>query len=90
SFIEAVTYRQVGHSKSDPGAYRPDGELDWWLTRDPLSLLRARLTGELRFGEERVAEVEQAVADRIENAVEGALAGPYPDPELELAREYAP
>jgi TPP-dependent pyruvate/acetoin dehydrogenase alpha subunit len=90
SFIEAVTYRQVGHSKSDPGAYRPEGELDWWLARDPLSLLRGRLTGELGVGEERVAEVERAADERIENAVEAALAGPYPDPEVEAAREYAP
>ncbi len=37
-----------------------------------------------------MAEVERAVAERIEDAVEAALAGPYPDPEVELAREYAP
>ena len=27
-FVEARTYRFVGHSRSDPGKYRPDGELD--------------------------------------------------------------
>ena len=27
-FVEALTYRFVGHSRSDPGAYRPEGELD--------------------------------------------------------------
>jgi len=26
SFIEALTYRFVGHSRSDPGKYRPEGE----------------------------------------------------------------
>ena len=29
-FIEALTYRFVGHSRSDPGAYRPEGELEQW------------------------------------------------------------
>src|SRR4029453_7637123 len=27
-FVEARTYRFVGHSRSDPGKYRPEGELD--------------------------------------------------------------
>ena len=36
AFIQALTYRFVGHSRSDPGAYRPEGELDHWRERDPL------------------------------------------------------
>jgi TPP-dependent pyruvate/acetoin dehydrogenase alpha subunit len=83
SFIEAMTYRHLGHSKSDPGAYRPEGELEQWMERDPLTLLRARLEDE-----ERVAEVERAVDERIEQAVETALAAPYPDPAAP-ALEYA-
>src|SRR5689334_12224890 len=34
-FVEARTYRFVGHSRSDPGRYRPEGELDRWRERDP-------------------------------------------------------
>ena len=45
-FVEAITYRYVGHSRSDPGKYRPEGELERWRERDPLVLLRARLEGE--------------------------------------------
>jgi hypothetical protein len=41
-------------------------------------------------GEQRVAEREQAVDEQIERAVEAALAGPYPDPAVSVAREYAP
>jgi acetoin:2,6-dichlorophenolindophenol oxidoreductase subunit alpha len=89
SFIEALTYRHVGHSKSDPGAYRPEGELDRWLARDPLAVMRARLVGELGVEEHAVADSERSVEERIEHAVDAALAGPYPDPS-DAAREYAP
>ena len=42
-FVEARTYRFVGHSRSDPGRYRPEGELEEWQARDPLELSRAWL-----------------------------------------------
>ena len=38
TFIEALTYRHRGHSRSDPNAYRPDGELERWLERDPIKV----------------------------------------------------
>ena len=41
--IEALTYRHFGHSRTDPGAYRPAAEVEEWLRRDPLELARARL-----------------------------------------------
>ena len=46
AFLEALTYRFVGHSRSDPGAYRPEGELDEWKVRDPILVLRAQLEEE--------------------------------------------
>ena len=39
TLIEADTYRFEGHSRSDPAKYRPPGELESWLKRDPISLL---------------------------------------------------
>src|SRR5882724_2941154 len=35
ALIEAKTYRHSGHSRADPASYRPAGELDEWLKRDP-------------------------------------------------------
>src|SRR4029077_9305167 len=31
SLVEAVTYRHGGHSRADPGKYRPDEEVQEWL-----------------------------------------------------------
>jgi TPP-dependent pyruvate/acetoin dehydrogenase alpha subunit len=90
SFIEAITYRHLGHSKSDPGAYRPEGELASWLERDPLVLLRARLTGEPGVEEDQLDAIERDAQERIDQAIDAALAAPFPDPEAERATEYAP
>ncbi len=35
-FIEAKTFRYVGHSMADPARYRSEEELAYWLERDPL------------------------------------------------------
>ncbi|HYN69888.1 MAG TPA: thiamine pyrophosphate-dependent dehydrogenase E1 component subunit alpha [Candidatus Eisenbacteria bacterium] len=43
SLVEALTYRHGGHSRADPGKYRPDEEVKSWLARDPVPTFRARL-----------------------------------------------
>jgi len=78
-FLEAITYRYVGHSRSDPGAYRPEGELDEWRARDPIALLRTRLVAE---GAEASAldRIEQEVHDELDKMRERGLAAPFPSP----------
>jgi acetoin:2,6-dichlorophenolindophenol oxidoreductase subunit alpha len=78
TIIEALTYRQYGHSRSDPAKYRPKEEVDAWLARDPLLLLAERLRA---LGapdgsvEGRRGRAEEVVAA----AVEAAKAAPPPD-----------
>ena len=43
SLVEAITYRHGGHSRADPGKYRPDDEVEAWKARDPIPAERARL-----------------------------------------------
>jgi TPP-dependent pyruvate/acetoin dehydrogenase alpha subunit len=84
TFIEAMTYRYKGHSRADPGAYRPEGELEQWMERDPLVLHERTLLG---------AGVEQAQLDELrttaEKTVNDALAramswdDPAPESRLE-------
>ena len=41
TFIECMTYRQRGHSRTDAGKYRPTrSEVEAWLERDPIKLYR--------------------------------------------------
>lgn len=79
-FIEALTYRFVGHSRSDPGKYRKAGELDAWRDRDPIKLARAALLERLSATEHAVAEVEDAVDRQIDAIAERGLAAPWPQP----------
>jgi TPP-dependent pyruvate/acetoin dehydrogenase alpha subunit len=88
TLLECQTYRHYGHSKSDPGNYRPEGELESWKQRDPLTLTRQRLIAD-GVPEQDVDAVEKATREGLDAAVERALAAPYPDPETEQAREYS-
>ena len=89
TLLECRTYRHYGHSKSDPGSYRAEGELEQWLERDPLKLARARLLAD-GVSDEHMSEREARVTEQLDQAVERALAGPYPDPEQDAATEFAP
>ena len=58
------TYRHGGHSRADPGKYRPDDEVAEWLGRDPIPMYRERLFGE---------GVEAGVLDGIDAEVLAAV-----------------
>ena len=88
TFLEALTYRHMGHSRADPGAYRPAGELERWRERDPITLLEQRLESE-GVPRERLdlarASARQAVAD----ATARALDWPEPAPDERFKSVWA-
>jgi TPP-dependent pyruvate/acetoin dehydrogenase alpha subunit len=82
SLIEVQTYRHGGHSRADPGKYRPDDEVAAWKERDPIKLYRARLLAE-GIDEASITAVEEQQAARVDKAEETARnSGPPP---LEIA-----
>jgi len=68
-FLEAMTYRFVGHSLQDPQAYRDSDEVDEWRIRDPIDTFReaALLAGLIDDGQiTRIGErVDAAVAEAV-------------------------
>ena len=77
TLIEAQTYRHGGHSRADPGKYRPDDELQAWLARDPIPMYRQRLL-DLGISEADVESIESETDAAIDEATEEARNSPPP------------
>ena len=80
SLVEALTYRHGGHSRADPGKYRPDDEVAEWLTRDPIPMYRERLLA-AGADEETLGGIDRDVQETVDRATEEAREGPFPDPQ---------
>ena len=79
SLIEATTYRHGGHSRADPGKYRPAEEVAAWLDYDPISVYRARLA-RLGVDDADLDAIDKGVAEEVDLATDEAIAGALPDP----------
>jgi pyruvate dehydrogenase E1 component alpha subunit len=88
SMIEAKTYRHGGHSRADPGKYRPDEELAEWLLKDPIPLYRSRLL-EMGVSEDDLLVLEADVDAEVETATNEAKAGGVPGEDLLLKDVWA-
>jgi TPP-dependent pyruvate/acetoin dehydrogenase alpha subunit len=82
SLVEAITYRHGGHSRADPGKYRPAEEVKEWLARDPLPAYRRVLIGR-GVDEATLDAIDKDAKDAVDRATEEAKAGA--EPRLELA-----
>jgi pyruvate dehydrogenase E1 component alpha subunit len=78
ALVEALTYRHGGHSRLDPGTYRPAEEVAEWLARDPIPMYRARLL-EGGVAEAEVTAIEEAATGAIAEAETFARSQPEPD-----------
>ena len=89
SLIECMTYRHSGHSRADPGAYRPKGELERWKKeKDPINIYRERMK---QFGitQDRVDEIETDVNGEVEKATDACKAAPNPPMDILFTDVYA-
>jgi pyruvate dehydrogenase E1 component alpha subunit len=88
SLVEARTYREQGHSRADPGKYRPAEEVAAWKERDPIPMYHQRL---LRLGvpEGDLATIQQSVARQVDEATEFAKGGGAPSQELLMKDVWA-
>ena len=86
TLIEAKTYRYRGHSRTDPGKYRPEGELEEWKLRDPIEILGSRLEAEGFLSEDLAESIKAEIQARIDAASDAAELSPWPT--FEEAESY--
>ena len=80
SMIEAKTYRWYGHSRSDPREYRTKDEEKAWRDRDPITVLRGKLTDEKLATEAELDAIKDLAFAEIEAATKFAVESPNPNP----------
>lgn len=80
TFIEAMTYRTCGHYNLDPGlSYRTKEEVAEWETKSPIIRFAAWLTENSKATTQQLLDIEAESKGIVDDAVEFALASPFPD-----------
>jgi pyruvate dehydrogenase E1 component alpha subunit len=86
TLIEAMTYRFFGHVFGDADPYMDKDRKAAAMAADPVPRYRAQLIAEGIASEDELAALEAAIEAQIDEAVEHALASPFPGIE-ELKRD---
>jgi pyruvate dehydrogenase E1 component alpha subunit len=79
TFIECMTYRHRGHSRTDPAKYRDPKEVEAWLARDPLKLYEAALIKRKVLTKAKAEEMIAEERARQRAASERAAKAPWPE-----------
>jgi pyruvate/2-oxoglutarate/acetoin dehydrogenase E1 component/TPP-dependent pyruvate/acetoin dehydrogenase alpha subunit len=80
TMIECKTYRWYGHSRSDPREYRTKAEEKAWHDRDPITVLRGKLTSEGFSTEQELDQIKDRAFTTIETATKFAMDSAWPNP----------
>ena len=90
TFIEAVTYRRLGHSSSDdPTKYRDDAEVKLWEQRDPVDRFRVYLQKKGLWDDDKESAFKEDIAKRVNDAIAAAEKEAPPEDETLVTDVYA-
>ena len=76
--IEGKTYRHHGHFEGDPCNYRPAGELEQWLKKDPIVLYEKQLKKEGVLDDAAAGKIRDDAKKEVDEAVAFARQSPQP------------
>ena len=78
TLIEAKTYRFSGHSRTDQALYRPAGELEKWLDRDPIKVTEDALVEQGILNHESIQAMKSSMKVEIANVIATCTEAPEP------------
>ncbi len=87
TLLEVRTYRFMGHSMSDAvsGTYRSKAELDEYMKRDPIALLRAHMHENNELTDEELQKLDEEIKAIVQDSWD--FADQSPEPPLEALFE---
>jgi pyruvate dehydrogenase E1 component alpha subunit len=88
ALIEAHTYRTGGHSRADPGKYKPAEEAAVWARYDPIEVYRRRWIG-AGVSEAEFDQIDEQAQREVDEATEAAKAAPPPGPDRLMTNLWA-
>jgi len=82
AFMELDTFRWLEHcgpNGDDDLGYRKKGELDYWITRDPISSYKARMIKTHQLTDQQIIKKTEVISTEIDEAFKFAKESPFPD-----------
>ncbi|MFW9847415.1 MAG: thiamine pyrophosphate-dependent dehydrogenase E1 component subunit alpha, partial [Candidatus Thorarchaeota archaeon] len=88
SLIEAKTYRMRGHSRFDQGKYRPQEEVDQWMERDAVEIIKKIVIQQKALTEKQAEAIRKKLQKEVDKAGDFAIKSEHPAPEETLDDVY--
>jgi pyruvate dehydrogenase E1 component alpha subunit len=89
SLIECKTYRMRGHSRFDAAKYRPQDEVDHWMGRDAVEIIKEIALEQKALTEKQAESIRKKLLKAVNKAGEFAIKSEHPAPEEALDDVFA-
>jgi pyruvate dehydrogenase E1 component alpha subunit len=84
SLIECKTYRMRGHSRFDQAKYRPQDEVDHWMARDSVEIIKEIVLEKKAMTEKQAENIRKKLQKDVDKAADFAIKSEHPAPEETL------
>jgi pyruvate dehydrogenase E1 component alpha subunit len=88
TLLEMKTYRHHGHSEGTRPEFRPEDELAYWKSNDPILKLQKHLSEYENVTENELSALEKKAELEMQQAVEFALKSKFPELHVALEDVY--
>ncbi len=89
SLLDLETYRLAGHFMGDAEGYRPKGEKEALVAKDPIPAFEKALIGHGELSADEADTIKRQARERVDAAIAFARDSAYPDPEDALTCVFA-